>query len=228
MMVTPRIRRHSAHVYLPALAAALATWGVSPATAAPAAYQWGGDVTQVSFDPVDPTGGAVQAGSRLGLTLRFDTATADALADPHTGAYAFTGPPFGVFVQLGSWAVVLRNITIAIVDGTGSDPDQLLVYATEGLDAGLSDFMSFSLVLQDDSGSAFNSDALPTTLDSLGGFNVADFAFRQQFTDTMGQFVQVDMQGHVVPEPTTVGLVLCGLAGGLFGRYRARRFSGRN
>jgi hypothetical protein len=169
----------------------------------------------------------VQVGSRLGLTLQFDNPAVDAAADPNFGSYAFSGGTYGLFASLGAWSVALHSFTISIINGTAGGPDLLAVYATNGVEGGLNDFSSLSMLLQDDSGTAFSSDALPSSLGDIGQFNVSTFDLIQQFTDANGNFVQYEIQGNLVPEPTTFALVFGGLLSCAVARHRQSGVKGR-
>ncbi len=196
------------------LALALSLVGAS-ALADPVTWNIAGTVTQVNFDPIDPTGGRLPVGAPLYTYLNFDTATPDAVADPHVGSYSLSGFPYGMAAVVGSVVMpVMHTINIAIVDGVGGGPDQYSVFASEGLPDGASDYFSFSMLLQDDSGTAFDGDALPATLPDFSRFSVRQFNLSGQYTAIDSTFYQYEILGVVhVPEPATLGLAALALLG---------------
>ncbi|WP_425259360.1 hypothetical protein ACPOLB_00705 [Rubrivivax sp. RP6-9] len=196
-----------------ALAAAMALGGA--AFAAPITLNYSGVVSQTSFDPFDPLEGVVVAGSRFYAYLNFDTVAVDAEASPHLGSYTLGGFPYGVAAVVGPVLFpLMHNVNISVVDGVDGGPDQYAVFAWEGTAGGLGDYFSISMLLQDDSGMAIDSDALPTVVPDLSRFSVRTFTLAGQYTDMDAAFVQYEVQGNLtVPEPAAVGLVAVALLG---------------
>ena len=196
---------HAARAATFALALGLTT---AAALAEPVTWNIRGAVTQAVFDPADPTGGLLPVGAPLFSYLNFDTTAPDAVADPNVGSYTLSGFPYGFAPIVGSVVFpVMHTVNIAIVDGVAGGPDQYSVFAFEGEPGGPSGYFSFSMLLQDDSGSAFDSDLLPARLPDLSRFNVRDFSLRGEYLREGDIFTQFELLGVVtVPEPATLGL----------------------
>lgn len=196
------------------LAAALLAGGALalclPAHATPFTLNFEGVVTQAGFDPFDPLGGAVHAGTPLYSYLNFDSAATDAAASPNLGSYTVSGGTYGFAGYLGSVLFpIMRTVNISVLDGMAGGPDQYTVFASEGVQDGLSDYFSLSILLQDDSGTALSGDALPTTLPDIARYGIRTFDFFGQYTNLDGVFVQYEVQGVITPvsSPGTPGLL---------------------
>ncbi|MCV2355625.1 PEP-CTERM sorting domain-containing protein [Paucibacter sp. B2R-40] len=180
-------------------------------------FNFAGQVTQTVFDPFDPLGGAVQVGSPMYSYMNFDTSATDINPAANIGTYEWSGGTYGFAALLGSVLFpVMHSLSISVVDGAPGGIDQCLVYAWEGTQGGLNDYFSISMTLQDDTGTAFSSDALPTTRPDPGKFSVRSFVMSGQYTDLNNNFIQYEVQGNLVPEPTTLalaGLALLGCVG---------------
>ena len=166
--------------------------------------------------------GAVTVGSRLYSYLNFDSSVADAAPGADLGSYTLSGGSYGFAPVVGNIVFpLMRTVNISIVNGVGAGPDQYSVFASEGSAGGLGDYFTLSILLQDDTGLAFNSDALPSTVPDLGQFAVRTFDLTGQYTDLNGDFIQYEVQGQLqpVPEPGTLGLVALALLAGA-GRFR--------
>jgi hypothetical protein len=202
----------------------------APAVATPITLNFTGTVTQVQFDPFDPLGGAVAPGSGLYTYLNFDTEVADAAASPNVGSYTVSGGTYGMAALVGAVLFpVMSSVNVSIVDGAGGGPDQYSLFAWQGTAGGLGDYFTMSLLLQDDSGVAFDSDALPAGLPDIGGFAIRSFSLTGQYTDINGEFVQYEVLGDILPaavpmpEPMSASLVAVALlAGGLASRQGRR------
>lgn len=186
-----------------------------PIWAAPITLNFVGQVTQTSFDPFDPLMGAVTVGSPLYSFLNFDTNAVDAAPSPNLGSYTLSGFPYGFAPFVGSIAFpLMRTVNISIVNGVGGGPDQYSVFASEGTAGGLGDYFSMSILLDDATGTAFSSDALPAGIPDLSRFAVRTFVLAGQYTNTNSDFIQYEIQGNVsVPEPSTAGIVALALLG---------------
>jgi hypothetical protein len=186
-----------------------ASAGAPAAMAAPITINFQGVVTQAVFDPLDPLNGAVQAGSPMYSYLNFDSTAADTAPDPQLGSYTVSGGTNGMAVLLANIVFpIMRTVNISVVNGQAGMPDMYTVYAFEGVQDGLSDYFSMSMVLQDDSGTAFSSDALPLQAPDTHLFGLRSFNLFGQYTDLDGVFVQYEVQGEVtVPEPDTLALL---------------------
>jgi hypothetical protein len=168
-----------------------------------------GSVTQTSFDPFDPLAGAVAVGSPFYSYLNFDTNAVDAAASPNLGSYTLSGFPFGFSPFVGSVVFPgMSTVNISIVDGVGGGPDQYSVFASEGAAGGLGDYFSISILLEDDTGKVFSSDALPAGMPDLSRFSVRTFNLAGQYTDLNNVFFQYEVQGDLaVPVSATASLV---------------------
>lgn len=186
-----------------------------PASAAPITLNFQGVVTQAIFDPFDPLGGVVAPGAGLYSYLNFDTSAVDAAPSANLGSYTLSGGTYGFAAFVGGVLFpLMHSVNISIVDGVGGGPDQYSVFAWEGTAGGLGDYFSMSILLQDDTGTAFNSDALPAGLPDLARFDLRTFDLAGQYTDLNNNFIQYEVQGNVtVPEPATASLVALALLG---------------
>lgn len=205
-------------------AAFAALAGAPAAMAAPMTINFQGVVTQAVFDPFDPLSGAVQAGSPMYSYLNVDSTAADTAPSPQLGSYTVSGGTHGMVVLLANIVFpIMRTVNISVVNGQAGMPDMYTVYASEGVQDGLSDYFSMSMVLQDDSGTAFSSDALPLQAPDMQLFGLRSFNLFGQYTDLDGVFVQYEVQGEVtVPEPGTLALLAAaGMAMALLRRRRA-------
>lgn len=190
-----------------------------------------GVVSDVMWDPDDPLGGAVRAGTPMLAYLNFDSDAVDAAPSPNLGSYTVSGGTFGFAAVVGAVLFpVLRTVNLSVVDGVGGGPDQLTVFASEGVQDGLSDHFSVSILLQDDSGTAISGDDLPLTLPALSRFGQRSFDLSGQYTNVDGVFMQYEVQGLLTPPdtpvdtPGTAALLAAAVvaAAGLRGRRRAR------
>ena len=209
-----------------ALSGAALCSGVAQAT--PFTLNFEGVVTQVQFDPYDVLNGAVQPGSALYTYLNFDTAATDAATSPRLGSYTLSGGTYGMAAVVGSVVFpVMTSVNISVVDGDAGAPDQYSVFAWQGVDGGLGDYFTMSMLLEDDSGSAITGDALPTTMPDLSRFAVRGFNLAGQYTDINGTFFQYEVLGTLgtavaVPEPGVIPLVALALLGSAFASRQGR------
>jgi hypothetical protein len=183
------------------------------ALASPFTLNFSGSVTQTSFDPFDPLQGAVAVGSPFYSYLNFDTNATDAVASPNLGSYTLSGFPYGFAPVVGSVVFpVMSTVNISVANGVAGGPDLYTVFASEGSAGGLGDYFSISVLLQDDTGTAFSNDALPDGMPDLSRFSIRTFNLNGQYTDLNGMFVQYEVQGNItVPEPLTGGLAALAL-----------------
>lgn len=204
------------------LATAMTAAANDPVMAAPIALNFAGVVTQAIFDPYDPLGGAVQAGSRLLAYMNFDSATPDSIADAGTGSYSWSDGANGLSAVVGGVIFpLMRSLTISVVNGPPGGIDQYLVFASEGTAGGLGNYFSMSMLLEDATGNAFIDDTLPTTTPDLDRFAVRSFTLNGQYTSTTGTFIQYEVQGLLaVPEPASAALVALGMLGCALGSRR--------
>ena len=181
------------------------------ATSAPITFGFTGSVTDDPF-------GLSSFGAPISGNYTFDSAAADAIADPASASYTSTGAAFGFSATVdGTPYAVSGNLNIGILNAF---VDQYLVTAVDGA-------LSLALFLQDDTATAFSSDALP-----LVPPPIADFAFRQfrlfgsdvEFlgtVDTLACIAGCDGNGGgTVPEPGTLLLLVGAALSGLVARRR--------
>jgi hypothetical protein len=172
------------------------------ASASVVTFDFFGTVSQV---PVDDVFGDIADGTAFSGTFSFDTSTPDLLpGDPSTGSYSI-GAPADMTVQIGSH---MFNASDSLFIGVlNSFVDQYSVLA-----GGLFGDLTLELFLQDSSGTAFASDALPLSPPPLDSFAQKDFHLDAMVS---GGELQVDGQltaltGQTVPEPSTHGLIVAG------------------
>ncbi|MCV2422695.1 PEP-CTERM sorting domain-containing protein [Paucibacter sp. DJ2R-2] len=185
------------------------------AVADPITLHYSGVVTQASFDPYNPWQGAVSVGSAFGAGLHFDTSAVDAAASSSLGSYTLSGLTYSFAPKLGlSELHAMSTVNISIVDGVGGGPDQYTVFASEGVADGLEAYYTMAIVLDDASGTAFNSDALLAGLPDFTQFSVRTFALTGRYFDPQDRLIQYEIQGDLtVPEPGTALLGALALLG---------------
>jgi hypothetical protein len=174
---------------------------LNPAKAAPVTFEFSGHVTQV---PLDEIFGDINSGDTMQGSVSFDTSATDLIpADPTTGSYNFSAP-FGMTVTIGSHDFAANGfLNVGILN---SFVDQFTVLATS-----TSGDLTLELFLQDNNGTAFNSDQLPSAL-SLSDFTQKDFHI--DAVSSLGE-AQVDgqldgPQPETIPEPPVSALLLMG------------------
>lgn len=187
-----------------ALTAALLVSPGLDACAAPVTVLLQGEVTQEQFDPFDPLGARVVVGSPMHAFLNFDDAAADAAGDSGLGVYALVGGTWGVATVIGSVLFpTLHAVTVSVLDGAGTGPDEIALVASEGNFSGLNDAFVMTMLFVDPSGTALSGDTLtlPSTA-VLARFAQRGFVYAGQYTDADTAFVQFEIQGRFsVPEP---------------------------
>lgn len=153
------------------LAAALLASVACAVPAAPITIEFTGTVVQSPLlDPSDPFGGAIDTGTRFHGSYTFDPATADQVADSHTGSYAAAGGPFGVTVSFGDPGVLsLHHADLGLGIGNGfAGGADVYTLAVPGVVS--ADTLALSLILVDTDGTAWDSDALPGFAPALDAF----------------------------------------------------------
>ena len=173
------------------------------ATSALTTFSFMGTVTDDPF-------GLSSFGAAISGTYSFDSAAVDAIADPVSGSYTSTGAGLGFAVTVdGIPFSVSGNLNVGVVNAL---PDQYLITAIQGP-------LTLELVLEDASGTALSTDALPVTPPAI-----AQFAFRQfrLFAPSAEFAGTVDTLG-VVPEPETVLLLIVGWASVVLRQWHPRR-----
>jgi hypothetical protein len=178
-------------------------------------FDFAGEVLQV---PIDDLATGIQPGDAITGTFTFDPASPDLIPASSSGSYLSTGPAFGMTVSIDGLSFSESgSLDIGILK---SFVDQYTVTAS-------SPMLSLELFFQDNSGTVFNSDALPLSPPLLSAFAERDFHLDQ--TDALGNETQVDgritaLTGSVVstvPEPSF--LMLLFMTAVLFALYRLVR-----
>lgn len=191
--------------------AALVLLGVvAPTHAATVAYAFSGTV---DWDDAD-RGWTSFTGS-----FQFDSAAADAIADPGTAAYAHAGAPWGMTVTFdGIDTVNLNDMFNVLVSNDLAGSDQ---FAALAQDAGQT--QALTLTLWDFTQALFASDALPLPAGglTLGDFGWSGFTYESaggllqgtltQFACTRGCDGVVAPPPPAIPEPGTLALLAAGL-----------------
>lgn len=184
---------------------------VLPITAKAAAvnFKFSGKVTQTTFDPEDPFGGAIASGSLISGQYYFDPDATDSILDPSVGSYTSVGIPYGMTVNIGGVTFSTGDfLNIGVVDGV---IDQYTVLTREGAAGGLGDSLTLSLILEDVNGGAFSKDLLPVSALDLTNFGSRTFRLDAIHTFD-GTLFQYELQGSVsalfVSEPGSAMLVL--------------------
>lgn len=148
------------------------------AEAAPVTFAFTGAVTQVTFDPNDPTGGEITFGTAFTGSYTFESTASDQISDGSSGAYASpSGAPYGFAVNFGPGHDIITSdaLTVGVFDNAGGVDGY-------GVLACFVDFtcpsLTLELFLADVDGSALSGDALPLDSLTFDAFEVATFAMR--------------------------------------------------
>jgi hypothetical protein len=201
-----------------ALVAGLCAGWAAPCVAAPITYSFTGSVTQATFLPSDPFGGAIGIGTAFSGSYTFESTATDSNAVATNGSYIMMGMPYVFTATIGGFTFATSDaLNINLANGA---TDQLSVLGCAG---GPFCFGStWSLFLDDADGTALSSDALPIPAPLLSAFEVALFGFRgfvdDRFVDIVGQLDSLacsagcEPVGTPVPEPGTMLLVGSALA----------------
>ncbi len=193
------------------------------AHAAPVTYYFGGQWTHENFQFEPPASTPkILLGGRFDGSFTFDSAAADSQPSPQTGTYGLGAPAF--HFTTGNYtfdipggmpgAVRVQNLTNPNFDSFQADVG---VWTT-----GTSGYF-VKLYLQDSTGLALNSDALPVTPLQLGAFDFTTFELRFNWMEpgfgvvsagTNGPLDYLSLTAPVstVPEPASAALLLSALA----------------
>lgn len=194
------------------------------ASAAPITFQFTGFVTQV---PVDDFGTGIQFLDPFQGTYTFDSNTPDSFpADSSIGVYDSITVAAGMTVDIGSNHFSTMGSQFLNVSIQNSSTDSYNILAENFVSPGL----IFSIHLEDPTGAAFSSDALPLNPPGLSAFNPGDFTLSE--SDLSGN--ELEVLGHLssletctslcasaVPEPRLDWFAAA--AAGLLAWARARR-----
>lgn len=202
-------------------------FGVSESQAAPFKLTFNGTVTSVFTDPSDPFAGTIDVGTHMAGFANYETSTADDIPSSDVGSYSmFASPPLGMAIFIGGNTFAASDfLNISVANNISTGIDQLTIFAQQGISGGLADYLSLQLFLEDPSGTAFSSDALPISQPNMGNFLVRSF-FIDGVQTISGQAVQFQIQGNVsVPEANSILLLGIGLVSFGFIRHRQQRNS---
>ena len=161
-----------------------------------------GSVVSVGVDEVF---GDVSFGSAITGSYIFNSLAADgAPADTTTGSYAMFGLPYVFNATVGGHSFSISDfVNVAVFN---SIVDQYGVFAQQsGGD------LTLEMFLQDNTATAFGSDALPLAL-TLSSFSQRDFHLTGIIDDGQVQFDGKIESLQVVPEPASFPLLLAGVA----------------
>lgn len=199
-------------------------FGVSESLAVPFKLTFNGTVTSVFTDPSDPFAGTIDVGRNMAGFANYETTTADDIPSADVGSYSmFASPPLGMAIFIGGNTFAVSDfLNISVANNISTGIDQLTILAQQGTPGGLEDYLSLQLFLEDPSGKAFSSDALPITQPNMGSFLVRNF-FIDGVQTINGEVVQFQIQGNVsVPEANSIFLLGIGLVSFGFIRYQQR------
>ena len=209
------------------LLGALAWLGGGEARAVPIDFKFKGEVTSAFFDPFDPFAGRIDFGTSFVGHYIFESTTPDAIPDPTVGSYSNFGTPFGVSVNIGGIDFSTSDfLNIGVANDIGAGTDLYTVLGQQGIPGGLEDSLSIQLFLEDPTGTAFDSDALPLAPPDLSNFALRSFLLDGVRTagGTTFQFqIQGSLTALAVPEPSTGLLLAIGLVGLSLVRHRRQR-----
>jgi hypothetical protein len=168
--------------------------------ATPITFQFSGTVRQV---PVDEVFGDINEADDIQGSYTFDSSAMDLVPDIAVGS--FTSPaPFGMQVTIGNHYFAAQGLLNIGVLNASVDQYTVLAQSAAG-------DISLELFLQDNTGTVFANDHLPTTPPQLASFAEKDFHLDAFFAD---REVQADGQINslfAAPEPDPATLVLGGL-----------------
>jgi hypothetical protein len=199
----------------------------APALAGPLFFNFTGTVTQTNFDPSDPFGGSIVFGTPIMGTYVFDSATPDSDPSGSSGSYQHSGVPYGLSINIGGNVFSTNDfLAVNVLNGGGFDQYGVLACAG-GAGACFSGDLTVSILMQDATGTALSSDALPGIAPSLAAFQSRTVAFNRNYFDDAGTFFQIQIDGTLdsliaVPEPSTAVAVLLGCAFLAIARRKAK------
>ena len=176
--------------------------------AGPITFQFTGTVTQV---PVDEVFGDIDFGQNISGSYTFESTSIDGdSGDPATGSYrAPSGDPYSFNVTVGG-----HSFSTNFLLGIGVFNAAVDQYTVLAEDSGAAE--TFSIFLQNPTGTVFSNDSLPLSAPPLKAFSPSLVAFQMDVNTVDGE-VQVDgtidsLSSAAVPEPSTFTLLAAGCA----------------
>src|SRR5262249_23091361 len=156
---------------------------------------------------IDLFEGSVQFGSTVEGALTFDDTSEDRISDPQQGSFVSFGSPFGVRLLVGG--VPFRLDDYLSVNTLHAGASQYGVLACSGGPA--CEDLEFTLLLNDPTGSATASDALPLAPPDRRLFEPATFRLAGTFEESQIEIVGSigtlsEPPGVATPEPDTLFL----------------------
>jgi hypothetical protein len=180
--LAPRIRRGrraGARAAAVVVFASVFAAGAGGVDAAPVTFGFTGRVTSASFGPDDqPYPNAITIFSVFSGRYTFDSSAADLDPASSVGSYVMAGSPFGLTVDIGGNTFTTANRLFIEVD----DAPSLDAYS---LVAGILPVfrLEVGILLQDPTGTALGSDALPLAPPPLAAFATRTLDFRNDILD---------------------------------------------
>jgi hypothetical protein len=201
--------KNTRYIYL----VALFLLGIQEAKSAPFKLPFNGTVTSVFTDPSDPFNGSIDVGTHIAGFANYETTTPDAIVASDVGSYSmFASPPLGMAMFIGGYTFAASDfLNISVANNISIGIDQLTILAQQGNPGGLENYLFLQLFLEDPSGTAFSSDALPLSQPNMSNFLVQSF-FIDGIKTINGEVVQFQIQGiNSVPEANSIYLLIIGL-----------------
>lgn len=186
---------------------------VLPAKASLVIVQITAEVDRVD-DPFGYLGGKIKVGDTITGMYTYDLSTLDSNPSPQGADYVYRNEPSGIFLRVGGFEFKSDPLTLDFVieiindhfSGGLSDIYLLISYSNLPLSNG-SAVGGISWTLEDTTGKALSSDALPTSAPFLNdwGFNFLNFGggTRAQSFAIGGRVTSAE----IIPEPATILLL---------------------